>query len=103
MRSVGVCAGGPLHLAADSDSEELVAALLDRGALVNATNAVGDTPLHIAAKRGSVAVLTVLLSDPAVRHDLPNAEGKARASRPSSSSTTSASTTSPPPPSPPPP
>ena len=100
---MGVSAGGPLHLAADSDSEELVAALLDRGALVNATNAVGDTPLHIAAKRGSVAVLTVLLSDPAVRHDLPNAEAKARASRPSSSSTTSASTTSPPPPSPPPP
>ena len=65
--------GGPLHLAAEGDAEELVAALLDRGALVNATDAAGETALHLAARRGSVAVLNVLLSDPAVQPDLPNA------------------------------
>jgi len=46
--------GGPLHMAADGDAEELVAALLDRGALVNATDAAGETALHLAARRGSV-------------------------------------------------
>ena len=45
--------GGPLHMAADGDAEELVAALLDRGALVNATDAAGETALHLAARRGS--------------------------------------------------
>ena len=65
--------GGPLHMAADGDAEELVAALLDRGALVNATDAAGETALHLAARRGSVGVLNVLLSDPAVQPDLPNA------------------------------
>eukprot|EP00964_Phaeocystis_antarctica_P046721 scaffold27015_cov55-Phaeocystis_antarctica.AAC.6 len=65
--------GGPLHMAADGDAEELVAALLDRGAHVNATDAAGETALHLAARRGSVGVLNVLLSDPAVQPDLPNA------------------------------
>ena len=65
--------GGPLHMAADGDAEELVAALLDRGALVNATDAAGETALHLAARRGSVGVLSVLLADPAVQPDQPNA------------------------------
>jgi ankyrin repeat protein len=56
----------PLHVAAKADSDVAVAALLEGGALANATLAAppfgsSETPLHIAAWRGFNSVVRVLL------------------------------------------
>lgn len=63
----------PLHFAAEAGNEEIVTALLEAGAEVNAETYIGDgdhwqmkffagrTPLHWAAQNGHVAVARVLL------------------------------------------
>ena len=61
--------GSALHMAAATASELLVRALLERGAQVNALNVSLETPLHLAAKRGSVPVLEALLGDAAIKID----------------------------------
>lgn len=61
--------GSALHMAAAAASESLVREILKRGAQVNAINVAGETPLHLAARRGSVPVVEVLLSIEVVRVD----------------------------------
>lgn len=53
----------PLHLAAFFGHPELAAALLDRGADVNArsTNSMKNTPLHAAAAGGNIELVRLLL------------------------------------------
>lgn len=51
-----------LHRAAYSGDAALVKALLDGGAVVDAVNSRGATPLHYALARGSCDIVTVLLS-----------------------------------------
>ncbi|MCC6698159.1 MAG: ankyrin repeat domain-containing protein [Candidatus Hydrogenedentes bacterium] len=51
----------PLHMAVTSGSDAMVAALLSRGADVNAHDNTGLTPLHIAAWWTSTARAAVLL------------------------------------------
>ncbi|KAJ8675385.1 hypothetical protein QAD02_011171 [Eretmocerus hayati] len=52
----------PLHLAVISRSLEIVKILLDGGANMNINNAIGDTPLTLAAKIGNVSIIDLLLS-----------------------------------------
>ena len=53
----------PLHLAAFFGHPELAAALLDKGANINAqsTNAMKNTPLHAGVAGGQLAVVDLLL------------------------------------------
>ncbi|XP_068736521.1 oxysterol-binding protein-related protein 1-like [Montipora capricornis] len=51
----------PLHLAAYFGHKEIVKALLENGADVNARNGMGDTPLHRAAFTGRAEVVTILI------------------------------------------
>lgn len=60
----------PLHLAAELKQEQVVAALLRRGACPNSLNGLGESPLFIAAETGNTAVVKTLLVagvDPSVR------------------------------------
>ncbi|KAJ8668418.1 hypothetical protein QAD02_010081 [Eretmocerus hayati] len=52
----------PLHLAVTSRCLEIVKILLDNGANINATNAILDTPLTMAAKMEDTAIVDLLLS-----------------------------------------
>lgn len=52
----------PIHIAAQNGHLELVKLLLDRGADVNATNAGGQTALHMATSYDLDAVVKVLLA-----------------------------------------
>ncbi|CUG87291.1 ankyrin repeat protein, putative [Bodo saltans] len=51
----------PLHLAAVSGSTELVAALLEHCAAVDARSLMGRTPLHLACRKGHVDVTLALI------------------------------------------
>lgn len=51
----------PLHLACMTSSPEIVQCLVDHGARLTARIADGRTSLHIAAARGSVAMVRILL------------------------------------------
>ncbi|XP_078384426.1 oxysterol-binding protein-related protein 1-like [Oculina patagonica] len=51
----------PLHLAAYFGHMNVVKALLEKGADVNARNGMGDTPLHRAAFTGRADVVTLLI------------------------------------------
>lgn len=51
----------PLHLAAYFGHKDVVRALLENGADVNARNGMGDTPLHRAAFTGRAEVVTLLI------------------------------------------
>lgn len=74
-----------LHVAAAHGKFELVNSLMDhlmghilfqrRSATINAKNAAGDTALHIAAKTGAPALVTIFLQNAAI-YNAPNAEGK---------------------------
>lgn len=46
----------PLHIAASAGRDEIVKALLDKGAHVNAVNQNGCTPLHYAASKNKQEV-----------------------------------------------
>jgi ankyrin repeat protein len=62
-----------LHLAAN---EHMARALLARQAIdVNATNSLGETPLHKAAKSGNVDVVSLLLEQPEINVNLATAQG----------------------------
>lgn len=52
----------PLTEAAEANDEATVRYLIQRGADVNARNAVGDTPLIVAARYGNVEVIKLLLA-----------------------------------------
>lgn len=52
----------PLHYAAASEDERMVAWLLQRGAAVNATAPNGNTPLMMAAQTGASASVEMLLA-----------------------------------------
>lgn len=51
----------PLHLASECSSPEIVKCLVDHGARIVARLVDGTTALHIAATRGSVEMVTILL------------------------------------------
>ena len=62
----------PLHLASQSGTVEMVAALLAAGADPNARQVSGHTPLHFASSRGTVEMVRALLAaspDANVRSD----------------------------------
>lgn len=46
-----------LRMAAEGGHTELVQVLLDAGAAINAADAVGDTPLHLAALEGNASLV----------------------------------------------
>eukprot|EP01104_Vermistella_antarctica_P005169 TRINITY_DN155_c0_g1_i1.p1 TRINITY_DN155_c0_g1~~TRINITY_DN155_c0_g1_i1.p1 ORF type:complete len:155 (+),score=40.01 TRINITY_DN155_c0_g1_i1:94-558(+) len=49
-----------LHQAAAHDNFDCAEILLDNSAPVNAANAVGDTPLHIAVRKGNCPLVRIL-------------------------------------------
>eukprot|EP00667_Euglena_gracilis_P026284 EG_transcript_31488 len=51
-----------MHAVAQGDVEQAQALIVEGGADVNAINTIGETPCHIAAMRGSTAMLEVLLA-----------------------------------------
>ncbi|KAI4249359.1 MAG: hypothetical protein LQ352_005680, partial [Teloschistes flavicans] len=51
----------PLHLASECSSPEILKCLVDRGARIVARLVDGTTALHIAATRGSIEMVTILL------------------------------------------
>ncbi|KAI4103740.1 MAG: hypothetical protein L6R37_003668 [Teloschistes peruensis] len=51
----------PLHLASECSSPEIVKCLVDHGARIVARLVDGTTALHIAATRGSIEIVTILL------------------------------------------
>jgi ankyrin repeat protein len=54
--------GSVLHAAVSSGRKEVVQLILDAGANVNATNDLGETPLHLAAKEDErVSIVELLL------------------------------------------
>ena len=53
--------GTLLHAAADCGSEQVAAVLLDHGASVFKINNCGHSPLHVAAKRGFVKLVDLLI------------------------------------------
>jgi len=61
--------GNALHLATLNSSAEVVAELIRQGAIVNALDTNGMSPLHLAAKRGDSPVLEALLSSEQVLTD----------------------------------
>ncbi|WP_338406692.1 ankyrin repeat domain-containing protein [Wolbachia endosymbiont (group A) of Longitarsus flavicornis] len=63
----------PLHVAIGEI--DVINALLDKGAKVNAVNKLGDTPLHIAVKDGNVNLVKALL-DKGANFLLKNKDGK---------------------------
>ena len=50
----------PLHLAIARGSNEATSLLIEKGADVNAINATGDTPLHLAAQNPGPLIKTLL-------------------------------------------
>ena len=50
-----------LHLAANKGYYEIVQALINRGALVDARDEQGATPLHLAANNGYLIVVQELI------------------------------------------
>jgi len=62
----------PLHSAASARNAALGKALLERGAPVNARQAMGWTPIHAAAQNGDKAMTELLLkhgADPRMKND----------------------------------
>lgn len=55
----------PLHIAASNDSEDLIKAMIKRGAKVNIENSSGQTPLHWAAWNNKVNAISLLLKNSA--------------------------------------
>uniref|UniRef100_A0A493U247 Proteasome 26S subunit, non-ATPase 10 n=1 Tax=Anas platyrhynchos platyrhynchos TaxID=8840 RepID=A0A493U247_ANAPP len=53
----------PLHIAASAGRDEIVKALLDKGAHVNAVNQNGCTPLHYAASKNKQEIAIMLLEN----------------------------------------
>ncbi|KAG9408446.1 hypothetical protein AC1031_021685 [Aphanomyces cochlioides] len=52
----------PLHVSSAAGHLTIVKELLDHGAVVNATDNVGQTPLHMAAQNGHAHVVKELLA-----------------------------------------
>lgn len=46
----------PLHIASSVGQVDIVSALVEKGATVNAVNQTGQTPLHYAASRNRLEV-----------------------------------------------
>ena len=65
-----------LHHAVETDRPETAHALLEAGADVNATNALDQSALQIAAMRGYLDVLEVLLASPDVNPKAPAQHGR---------------------------
>lgn len=57
--------GTPLHFAAEHADAEITRLLIQKGALVNTQDLYGETALHLAAKRGHVGIIKVLLASKA--------------------------------------
>ncbi len=65
-----------LHTAAAQGDIVAVQRLLDSGAEVNAVNEYGQTPLHLAAKKGDEGVMRLLLGIPGIEVNFPDEEGR---------------------------
>lgn len=53
----------PLHISARLGNEEIIKALLEAGANVNAQNEKGETPLHCAIVADQAAIVRMLLNE----------------------------------------
>ena len=53
----------PLHLAAEDELSEAITMLLSVNASVNIPDKDGDTPVHIAVRKGSVSMLSKLFKN----------------------------------------
>ena len=62
VRSANARNNTPLHAAAASRNQDVCAALLSRGAEVNATQHAGYTALHSAAANGDIEIVRLLLA-----------------------------------------
>ena len=62
VRSANAMNNTPLHAAAASRNQDVCAALLSRGAEVNATQHAGYTALHSAAANGDIEIVRLLLA-----------------------------------------
>lgn len=66
----------PLHVAADRNSADVVPILLERGADPNALTAGSEAALHLAARKGHLAVLPFLLAARGIDREIRNAGGE---------------------------
>lgn len=64
----------PLHVAADEGSLEIIKALLDRGANIEASGPSGCRPLHIAVQEGQIKIVKVFL-DRGANIEAPDSNG----------------------------
>ncbi|XP_053555114.1 26S proteasome non-ATPase regulatory subunit 10 isoform X1 [Bombina bombina] len=53
----------PLHIAASAGRDDIVKALIEKGAQVNASNQIGCTPLHYAASKNKQEITLMLLEN----------------------------------------
>ena len=63
---IGVCMASSLHSAAMQGHADVVTALLEAGAIVDAVNKQGQTPLHVTAGQGHADVARALLAAGAI-------------------------------------
>ena len=59
-----------LHIASEQGNEEMVGYLLEKGAIINAGNNNGETPLILAAKNGRMDVVDTLIDSLAQKSDI---------------------------------
>jgi ankyrin repeat protein len=65
-----------LHLAAESDSNEIASVLLANGIDFNAVDELGNNALHVAVKEGHIKTARVLLTESQVSAELANSKGR---------------------------
>lgn len=65
----------PIHYACECGNLQVLNLLLTHKADINAQNAFGDTPLHLAVKKNFLKIIKILLEDERIDVDMKNNEG----------------------------